>query len=282
MTFSMLDNSAVGLVAILLYAASAWLLYRSVAHSSGDYDNTEHAAATTGTPSSIWLLALSATLIHAMMLIGSTLGPTGLNFSFFNSLSVTAWLAVVLTLLLNMGKPVINLGLFLFPMAAAALALSLFFASRSSGTVASGMQWHVLTSVIAYALLTISSGQALLVSLQDKRLKARNTGGILRALPPLKTMEAVLFQLLLSSFVFLSLSLATGFIFLDDLFAQRLVHKTTLSLVAWLLMTILLIGHLRWGWRGQKAAGFTLGAFVSLLLGYFGSKFVIELLLSPS
>jgi len=141
------------------------------------------------------------------------------------------------------------------------------------------VQWHVLISVIAYALLTIAAGQALLVSVQDKRLKSGRTGGILRALPPLKVMESVLFQLLLASFIFLTLALITGFVFLDDMFAQRMVHKTTLSVAAWCLLGLVLIGHFRWGWRGQKAAGITLGAFVTLLLGYFGSKFVIELLL---
>lgn len=278
MSFSLLDNPAIGISAILLYAASAWLLYRRTVTDGSAYN--EAPANANGGSSVVWLLALTAAVIHALMLLGSTFTSSGLNLSFFNSLSVTAWLAVVLTLLLNIGRPVINLGLILFPMAAIALCLSLFFAYQNASTLGPGIQWHVLTSVIAYALLTISAGQALLVSLQDKRLKNRNTGGILRALPPLKTMETVLFQLLLTCCVFLSLSLLTGFLFLDDLFAQRLVHKTTLSLVAWLLIAVLLIGHLCWGWRGQKAAGFTLGAFISLLLGYFGSKFVIELLLS--
>ena len=88
-----------------------------------------------------------------------------------------------------------------------------------------------------------------------------------------------MFQLLVVTFLMLTLALITGFVFLDDVFAQRLVHKTTLSIVAWLLLAVLLTGQWRWGWRGQKAAGMTIGAFLSLLLGYFGSKFVIELIL---
>ena len=122
--------------------------------------------------------------------------------------------------------------------------------------------------------------QSILVSLQDKRLRAHRPGGLLRALPSLKLMEQVLLQLLIASFLLLSLALITGFIFLDDLFAQRLVHKTALSILALLLLAILLIGHFRLGWRGQKAAKMTLGAYIALLLGYFGSKFVKELLLS--
>lgn len=93
-------------------------------------------------------------------------------------------------------------------------------------------------------------------------------------------MEQVLLQLLIASFLLLALALATGFVFLDNLFAQRLVHKTMLSLLALALLAVLLIGHYRFGWRGQKAAKMTLGAYIALVLGYFGSKFVKELLLS--
>ena len=93
-------------------------------------------------------------------------------------------------------------------------------------------------------------------------------------------MEQVLIQLLIVSFLTLSLALITGFIFLDDLFAQRLVHKTALSVLALILLAVLLAGHYRFGWRGQKAAKMTLCAYGALVLGYFGSKFVKELVLS--
>jgi ABC-type uncharacterized transport system permease subunit len=272
---SLLDNHLIGLLAAALYCLSAALLFRTTV-SAGNDDSGERA----DRQKPVWFCALAAALAHALTLFGSALTTSGLNFSFFNALSVTTWLAVALTLLLNIGRPVINLGLFLFPIAAIALILSLFSRDGAASSFSTGVQWHVMISVIAYALLTIATGQAVLVSMQDKRLKERNTGGLLRALPPLKVMESVLFQLLLASFIFLSLALMTGFFFLDDMFAQRMVHKTILSVVAWCLIAGLLTGHLRWGWRGQKAAGLTLGAFLSLLLGYFGSKFVIELLLT--
>lgn len=272
---SYFTNSGFGLVAVAGYAASAWLLFRATLRNPAPtVPGEDHQQ------SKVWPFALAAATLHAIVLAKSTISAGGLNLSFFNALSVTAWLAVVLTLLLNMGRPVINLGLFLFPLAATAVFLSLLFNHPVDSNFAPGVQWHVLISVVAYAILTLATGQAALVSVQDKRLKNRQTGGLLQALPPLKVMETVLFQLLVASFLFLSLALVTGLFFLDDMFAQRMVHKTTLSVVAWCLIGILLIGHLRWGWRGQKAAGITIGAFFSLLLGYFGSKFVIELLLS--
>lgn len=275
MNLLLMDNPLFGLAAVALYTASAYLLYRSVAAETDTSDPDQKS----GTRSTVWLVALAAAALHGWLLIHSTFKSTGLNLAFFNSLSITAWFAVMITLLLNVGRPVINLGLILFPMTAVTLLASIFFTHPDTSIIETEVQWHVLISVIAYALLTIAAGQSVLVSLQDNRLHSHRPGGFLRALPPLATMETVLFQLLVATFLMLTLALITGFVFLDDVFAQRLVHKTTLSIVAWLLLAVLLMGQWRWGWRGQKAAGMTIGAFLSLLLGYFGSKFVIELIL---
>lgn len=272
-----MDHYLPGIAAAALYAVSALLLYRRVRRSEPDRHQQGSSKG-----NEVWVIALIAAALHGWMLIHSTFSPSGINLAFFNSLSVTAWFTVMITLLLNITRPVINLGLIQFPLTALALVLSIIFTSNTSTTVQPETQWHVLISVIAYALLTIAAAQALLVSLQDKRLRDHRPGGFLQALPPLAVMETVLVQLLLVTFIMLTLALGTGFIFMDDLFGQRLVHKTVLSTVAWLLLAVLLVGQWRWGWRGQKTAAITMGAFVSLLLGYFGSKFVIELILDQS
>jgi len=283
-----------GIAALMLYLASAALLWRSATTEqdnaslpNGDQANigkTSTSQATTGMSRKLVLIvgaiALLGVLLHATVLHGTAFKSGALNFSFFNSLSVTAWFTVILLLLVSIARPVLSLGLIVFPASAAVLGCALLFAGQHDLSVEPQLQWHVLISITAYALLTMAAVQSILVSLQDKRLRAHRPGGLLRALPSLKLMEQVLLQLLIASFLLLSLALITGFIFLDDLFAQRLVHKTVLSILALLLLAILLIGHFRLGWRGQKAAKMTLGAYIALLLGYFGSKFVKELLLS--
>lgn len=271
---TMATTSAItGAAALALYVTSTSMLYSNVGKS-------QQADAKTIRNSTIWLIALAAVLLHGITLLTTTFRPDGLNLTFFNSLSVTAWCTVAITLLWNTGRPVINLGLVLFPLSAAVLLIAMLFGQQQSANVDPGLQWHVLTSVVAYSLLTMAAVQAILVRLQNKRLHNHRPGGFLRNLPPLTVMEKVLFQVLCATFAMLSLSLFTGFAFLDDLFAQRLVHKTTLSIVAWLIIAILLLGHFLWGWRGQKASALTLGAFTSLLLAYFGSKLVIELILT--
>jgi ABC-type uncharacterized transport system permease subunit len=93
-------------------------------------------------------------------------------------------------------------------------------------------------------------------------------------------MESLLFQMLAAGVVFLTISLISGFIFIEDLFAQHLVHKTVLSILAWIVFSSLLIGRSRYGWRGRTAIKWTLIGFISLLLAYFGSKMVLELILN--
>jgi len=270
-------------VALLLYLASAavlWMRAKTTSNAQNQPGTQMHPGVPRRQTLIVTALTLLAAAAHAITLSGTAFDSGTLNFSFFNSLSVTAWFTVILLLLYSIGRPVLALGLIVFPMSAVVVGCALIFARQHALSVEPELQWHVLISVIAYALLTMAAVQSVLVALQDRRLRTHRTGGVLNALPSLKLMEQVLLQLLIASFLLLLLALITGFIFLDDLFAQRLVHKTALSILALVLLAILLIGHFRFGWRGQKAARMTLGAYIALLLGYFGSKFVKELLLS--
>ena len=131
---------------------------------------------------------------------------------------------------------------------------------------------------ISYSLLMIAAVHALVLATQDRHLRNKRPGGFIRALPPLQTMENLLFQMIGLGFFLLSLSLVTGMIYLDDMFAQHVAHKTILSIVAWFVFATLLWGRWRFGWRGTIAIRYTLGGFITLFLAYLGSKWVIEIL----
>ena len=68
-------------------------------------------------------------------------------------------------------------------------------------------------------------------------------------------------------------------LFLEDLFAQQVVHHTVLSIASWVVFAILLLGRHRLGWRGRTAIRWTLSGFFLLVLAYFGSKVVLEVIL---
>jgi ABC-type uncharacterized transport system permease subunit len=89
-------------------------------------------------------------------------------------------------------------------------------------------------------------------------------------------METLLFRIIALGYILLSLSLLSGVTYIDDIFAQHLVHKTVLSFAAWVVFAILLWGRWRFGWRGRTAVRWTLSGFGVLMLAYFGSKLVLE------
>ena len=226
-------------------------------------------------------LGVLAAALHAVLIWTQTLTETGLNVAFFSVTSLIAWVIAVLVLASSFNKPVENLGIVLLPVA----GLTVLLAWRHPGfkllpdTTPWALQAHVLISLLAYAILTVASVQAILLAIQDRHLHRRQPIGFVRALPPLQTMESLLFEMIALGFVLLSVALGTGFVFLEVMFAQHLAHKTILSVAAWTVFGILLWGRFRFGWRGRTALRWTLAGFVVLMVAYFGSKFVVELIL---
>lgn len=241
---------------------------------------TGKASPTFCTKSRILLLGLGAVLLHGILLYQQLLTPDGINFGFFNALSLLTWLIALLLALAAFQRPVENLGIAVFPLAAIAAVLAVAFpTSHVLRPQREMLDIHIIISITAYSILSLAAVQAILIAIQDKHLREKHPGGFIRALPPLQTMESLLFQMIGIGFLMQSLSLATGFIYLDDMFAQHLAHKTFFSIIAWLVFAILLWGRWKFGWRGKTAIRWTLGGFVSLLLAYLGSKLVLELLL---
>jgi ABC-type uncharacterized transport system permease subunit len=226
-------------------------------------------------------LGFAGLILHSWLLWESIFSHAGLNLGFFNALALTSWTVVTLLLVSALTKPVDNLGLILLPVAAATLALEARYGEVVflGQTASWSLKVHVLLSMLAYSLLTLASVQAILLAVQDHHLRMRHPGGFVRSLPPLQTMESLLFEMIAAGFVLLTLALLSGFAFLEDMFAQHLVHKTVLSCLGWLVFGGLLLGRFRYGWRGRTAIIWTLSGFVILILAYFGSKAVIELIL---
>lgn len=261
----------IGLLSGVLYLASgAWLAY-NLFNSKIVQDNPNK---------SILAIGFLALLLHAVILFSDTITPVGLNPSFVNSVSLVSWLVVLLYLIAALRKPVETLGVLIFPTACIAVFLQLFLpADVVMANRSFELEIHILLSLLAYGLLAIAAGQSILLLIQTHYLKTKHPGGFIRSLPALQSMEILLFQMIKLGFILLSLALLSGFIFLENIFAQHLVHKTVLSIIAWMLFAILLWGRWHFGWRGKKAINFTLGGFVFLMLSYFGSKMVLEIIL---
>ena len=227
-------------------------------------------------------LAATAVIFHAIYLHAMIYTAQGIDIGFFSSLTFTAWLMATLLVIASFSLPIGCLGLLVYPFALITLILRAISEQQNLLTdqLASGLQTHILFSLLAYSILSIAVAQALLLYIQDKYLHNKHPSGFLHSLPSLETMQIMLFRIIALGVIALSISLLSGFIYLDDMFAQHLVHKTVLSLIAWAVFVVLLWGHYKFGWRGKIAIKWTMSGFILLMLAYFGSKFVIELILN--
>lgn len=221
-----------------------------------------------------------ALLLHGIFLYRNIYIDSGINLGFYNALSLMSWGISLIIVLTALTKPLENLAVIFFPLAAFSLILEIFFPSSHilPTTASMGLHLHVLLSIFAYCLLTIAALQAVLLALQDRQLSRKNPASIMY-FPPMQVMEDLLIQIIAIGFFMLSLSLATGLMFLHDILAQHLTHKAVLSILAWAIFGILLWGRWKKGWRGKKVVHWTIGGFIALMLAYFGSKLVLELIL---
>ena len=229
----------------------------------------------------VFALGLLALAFHAIIVWKIAFHNDGVDLGFFK-------IAALLFLVINLAcitsltrRPLQNLLIVLFPFSALAVLVSTFAPDTAPllSHLSGGMVLHISSSILAYAVLTLAAVQAAVLALQDRQLKHRHTGGIIQILPPLQLMEGMLFELLWMGVALLTIAILSGAVFIEDIFAQSLVHKTVLTIVAWLLFTTLLWGHYRLGWRSKTAVRLTLAGFTMLVLAFFGSKLVLELIL---
>ncbi|SFC21912.1 ABC-type uncharacterized transport system, permease component [Marinospirillum celere] len=225
-------------------------------------------------------LGACALVLHGITLY-SLLGlDNGISLGLLEVASLITWLICAFILLASLKHPTLNLAAALFPLAGLFIVLSLFAeGSARMPRSKDGLLFHVLISLSAYSLFALASVQSLLLALQNRQLKHHHLRGLIAVLPPLQTMERLLFDLLLAGQLLLTLGIASGFLFLDSMLAGGNAHKTFFSLAAWLTFGTLLLGHWRFGWRGITAVRWTLGGSLLLLVAYFGSRLVMQFLI---
>jgi ABC-type uncharacterized transport system permease subunit len=262
-------------VAFLLYAALAFHFWRTRwrGDSAPAFARWERGAI-------VLPLALHTWLIYDMLL-----APAELRFGFGQALSIMLWLAVIIYWVESRFLEVEGMQAPVLALAAVCVPLPALFPGLASPPLAAvhstELRLHLALAMIAYGLFTIAALHALLMTLMERRLHGGAPVGSLAALPPLLTMERLLFRVILAGFAFLTLTLVTGIAFSETLFgkAMKFDHKTVFAVASWIIFAALLGGRYFYGWRGRTALRWTLAGFVALLLAYVGSRFVLEVIL---
>jgi ABC-type uncharacterized transport system permease subunit len=255
------------IIAICAYLSSAVLIIRPLAQ-----DKSRRFALA---------CAWGAIALHAAYTALLVQQSAGFNFSFFSMAALVSMIVALLLLLATLSKPVENLGIFLFPLAALMLGLDLYFPEKQRSLDIHNWQMntHILSAIIAFSLLNIAALQAILLAIQNQQLKSHPPKRYIQSMPSLQSMESLLFQMIGAGIFFLSITLVSGFASEQEMFAKQFAHKTFFSILAWFIFSGLLVGRRRYGWRGRTAIKWTLWGFMFLLLGYFGTKLVVELIL---
>jgi ABC-type uncharacterized transport system permease subunit len=229
-----------------------------------------------------WLAA--ALVLHGMA-VGLEIFPEpgSMRFGFAVALSMMTWLAVGLYWIESFYARMEGLQMLGLPLAAVCALLPWLLPGQHLIANASSVTFrlHFLVAMLAYSLFTLAALHAILMAVTEKRLHRGRLTPLFAGLPPLLTMEALLFRLIHFAFGLLTLTLASGVLFSEQIFGKALTlnHKTVFAVASWLIFGALLFGRHRYGWRGRKALHWTLTGFAVLLLAYVGSRFVLEVIL---
>ena len=249
------------LIAAALYAVAAWRAARSA-----QADTLSQRA-----------LIPAALLLHAAALIGQTTQSHELLIGVGEAASLLSWLSALMLWVFCLREPLQALGLVHYPFTAVCALLPLL-PSASRGPIPL-QDWrlgvHIILSLFSAGLLTLAAIHALAIAILDRILHRPDNIALARRLPPLQTMEKLLFQLIFVGFFLLSLTLCSGLLIIPDLHGEHLA-QLILTASAWLIFSVLLWGRLRYGWRGRTAIRWALSGYATLVAAYFGSKLVLE------
>ena len=270
--------------AILLYLATAALYAGLAAHFwRTRWRGAALAQPMTGLSHTERAILLLALILHGITLSREIFATGAMHFGFSEALSLMLWLAIALYWVESFYARMEGLQMLGFPLAAVCVVLPALIPSQHVLVNADSLAFraHFLTAMLAYSLFTLAALHALLMAVAERHLHRGHLSPFLAGLPPLLTMEKLLFRLIHIAFLLLTLTLLSGILFSETLFGKALSfdHKTVFAFISWLIFAALLLGrHLR-GWRGRHALRWTLAGFIALLLAYVGSRFVLEVIL---
>jgi ABC-type uncharacterized transport system permease subunit len=267
-------------VTAALYALAAWALWpqppAEFAGAKGNAPARRPAAWAT-------LVLPAALLLHAWIAGREIATPDGLDLSLSNALSVVAGLVALVAWVSGLLRTLPAIGTVVVPVAAVA-SLIPALSTNPHRFPCAAEPWaalHVGVALVSYALFLVAAVQALVLMGLEKRLHRRLPDPGATGLPPLLTLERFLFRLVTVGFVLLTLTLASGMLFSEQIFGKPVVftHKSVFSVLGWLTFGALLWGRWRYGWRGRVALRWIIAGTVFVFLAYLGSKFVLEVLL---
>ncbi len=226
----------------------------------------------------LFILAIPAIVFHSFILHWTIDTTSGQNLSLFNLISLVAWVVALIILLTSLIKPIENLTLLVFPVAILAIILAQYLPGHEIVNTGEHPKQliHIFLSTLTFSVICIAALQALVLAIQNYLLRNIRNSHLMQKLPPLETMEQILFQFILIGFILLSIVLLSSVIFFHPIFATAMRQKSILAIAAWSVFFILLIGRHYLGWRGRIAIQWTFLGAILIMCIYYGSQFLLH------
>ncbi|MRD48294.1 cytochrome C assembly protein [Caenimonas koreensis DSM 17982] len=225
------------------------------------------------------LTLIVAWLLHASVLAWGLMGETP-RFGFAPALSVTAWLVLTVYAIEREMFPQLEARWAVASLGAAAVILAMVFPGSELHSASPWLPLHWALGISSYGLIAAAVIHAWLMTRAERSIRAAADP---RAGLPLLTLERLTFRFAMAGFVLLSATLAAGIFFSETIYGpghgMKWDHKAVFSVLAWLVFATLLVGRWKFGWRGRRAVRWLYIGSILLLLGYAGSRFVLEVIL---
>jgi ABC-type uncharacterized transport system permease subunit len=226
------------------------------------------------------LIALS---FHLWLLNGAIFADGGMHFGFALAISTMVWLAALIYWAESFFHHIDGMQALVLPLAAIGVSLPVVFpgAHLLIHNDSPMFRAHFIVAMLAYSMFTIAALHATVMALLERRLHSGALSGSLASLPPLLSMERMLFRIIWLGFILLTITLGSGMLFSEPLFGKPLAfdYKIVFGMASWVIFAGLLAGRRVYGWRGKGALRWTLAGFAALLLAYIGTRFVLEVIL---
>jgi ABC-type uncharacterized transport system permease subunit len=219
-------------------------------------------------------------IIHGLISYTNIDSPDGHNFGLFNIFNTTTWISMIIVLW-NLLKYNSTTLLFLsLPISIASIFGVLLFDGTAPVRLTGNGQniLHILLGISSMGILLLAAIQSVLVLYIDRQLRV-SPANLSSTFGSLQSIERYLLQLLTSGFILMTFSLMLVSLLPSEVTQTQVLHKVILTLISWLILAILMFGYYLKGWRGVFAAKWTLIGVFLLMLGYFGSKLVLEFII---
>lgn len=227
---------------------------------------------------------LGGFVLHLLLLVvdigGLGQSESGARLGFGPVLSMAVWLVIAVHTVETRFVPLPAVRQWLGFAGALAVVLAAVFPGDTRPVTSALAPLHFALGVGSYGLFGAAVLHAILLDAAERRLRAGGPGSGRALGMPLLQLERLTFRFVEAGFAVLTATLALGAVTAAvGVHGWRWDHKTVFSMLAWGVFAALLVGRRQRGWRGRSATRWLYAGAALLLLGYAGSRFVMEVLL---